>query len=362
MSSSVFFVLLLSADPRSLFEKARALEQAQQWVAAEAAYREFLQASPSSAEGHGNLGVVLSRQGKFEAAIGAYSGALKLRPSLVELRLNLGLAYYKSDRHEQAIAEFRRYLQAKPGDRQAGQLLATALLETDRYAEAARLFESLAASGDFSVRLGLAASYLRLQRPEARPMLEELLRQEDTPEVQLLLGQAHLAANEFVPAEAAFRRAVALRPETSGAHFLLGAVAWKRQDAPAAIAEWREERKRDPQNFEAAFALGAALAEKGETAEARTVLEMALVLRPRHAPALYYLGRLRRSRALLERAVQLDPSIRPAHYLLAQIYRAQGLTAEADRELAAVRRLSQSGVQEDIDIVQSARPIHGGPR
>jgi tetratricopeptide (TPR) repeat protein len=349
---------LAAADPKTAFDRARALEAAGDLAAAESAYREFLKLDPQSGEGYGNLGVVLARQEKFEVAIGAYRHALRLRPALVALRLNLGLAYYKAERHELAVGEFRAYLRHDPENRQARQLLANALLETDQYQEAAQLYEALS-PGDFAIRLGLATAYLRLRRTaDARRLLDDLLRQDDSAEVQLLLAQAHLAGNEFAPAVQSLRRALELKPSLRSAHFLLGVAAWKQQDVETAVAEWRRELELDPRQFEPAFALGAALVEKGKNAEARSYLEKALVLRAAHAPSFYYLGKLAHAerkpeaRVLLERAVKLDPSIRPAHYLLAQIYRAAGLSAQAERELAAVRRLSAAGVQQDIDIVQ----------
>jgi tetratricopeptide (TPR) repeat protein len=358
--AAALLVALASADPKTLFDRARGFEQREQWAQAEAAYREFLRVAPGAAEGHGNLGVVLSKQGKFDQAAQSYRTALKLKPGLTGLQLNLGLAYYKAERREEAIAALRRYLVADPDSRQARQLLATALLETDQYAEAARMFESLMPSDDFSIRLGIATAYTRLKRPEARALLAGLVQQENTAETQLLIGQAHLAANEFDAAEAATRKALELRPEIRGAHFLLGAAAWKRQDAARAIAAWRDELARDPRHFESTFALGAALAESGNRQAALPLLEQALAQRPQYAPALYYLGKLahaarqQRAQSLLELAVKLDPSIRPAHYLLAQIYRVQGRTADAERALAEVRKLSQRRVQEDVDILAAS--------
>src|SRR5713226_7690939 len=144
------------ADDRALFDKARALEQSGDWPAAEAVYRALLKQSPGSAEALGNLGVVLAQQAKYDSAAEAYRQALRLGPALAALHLNLGLAYYKAEKRELAVEQFRVYLQKEPANRQARQLLATALLETDHFQEAARVFESLQPSDDFSIRFGLA--------------------------------------------------------------------------------------------------------------------------------------------------------------------------------------------------------------
>ena len=345
-----------------MFDKAGVLEQAGDWAGAEAVYRTLLKQNPGSVEALGNLGVVLARQAKYEAAAEAYRRALRLRPSLTPLYLNLGLAYYKAEKRELAIEQFRIYLQKDPASRQARQLLATALLETDHFQAAAQTFESLLPSDDFGIRLGLATAYIRLNRnAEAERLLEQLMGGEDSPEAQVVLGQALLAENRLQEAESAFRTAIRLNPRLEGLHFFLGAVKWKGQDVAGAVAEWREEARRAPQSFEAVFALGAALAEKGDPDEGKAWLEQADRMRPNHAPTLYHLGKLawkaRRPGALvlLERSVKLDPDNRAAHYLLAQIYRARGRAREAERELAEVQRLSEAGVREDIDILEGSR-------
>jgi tetratricopeptide (TPR) repeat protein len=215
---------------------------------------------------------------------------------------------------------------------------------------------------DFSVRLGLATAYARLGRSsEARALFDRLLRDDNSAEVQLALGQAYLAMNEFEDAEKAFRRAAQQRPSMPGLHFFLGAARWKRQDADGAIEEWRAELALDPRSFEALFALGAVLADSGDPDEARALLVEAQRRKPNHAQTLYYLGKLawkqKRIEALdlLGRSVQIESGSRPAHYLLSRIYTALGRKAEASRELEIVRRLAASAVQEEADIVASAR-------
>lgn len=343
---------------RAIFEKARAAEAAGDLATAESAYRALLKSEPTAAEIRANLGVILARTGRFAAAITEYERALKLNPALKPLHLNLALAYYKSDHRAPAIAHLRTYLQHDPASPQARQLLATALLESDQYEEAAALFESLPAS-DFAVRLGLASAYIRLGKPaKAQPLLDGLASSDSAP-VQLVLGQAHLAANDFPKAERCFRRALELEPGLKGAHFYLGAAQWKQQNAEAAIAEWSTEAARDPANFDCAFALGALLVEKGNAAAAAPHLNRARAMRPDHAATLYYLARTapasRRAEAvaMLERSVKIEPSNRAAFFLLARFYKEAGRTRDAGRALAEVQKLADAGVREDIDILEN---------
>jgi tetratricopeptide (TPR) repeat protein len=350
-------VAAFCADPRSLFEEARSREQAGDWPAAESAYRSFLKIQPGSAEALSNLGAVLARQEKFEEAIRAYRSALALRPALTPVRLNLALAYYKQGQRNGAIVELRRYLKSDPTSRQARQLLAISLLESDQYAESSGLFEALLPGGDFSIRIGLATSYARMGRQqEASRVFDEVLRDEQTPEVQFALGQAYLSLNDPRKAEDAFLEAAKQNAALPGLHFALGSAKWKQQDAESAVEHWREELAMNPNSFDALFALGAVFAEKGQP-EAERYLHEARKRRPSQGPTLYYLGKLswkqKRSDAevLLERSLRLDPGNRQAHYLLSQIYLSQGRKADSTREMKIYRSLSAEATQKDMDIL-----------
>lgn len=349
-------------DARALFEQAQASERAGDLTAAERLYRQVTQRDPASAEAHANLGVVLASQQKFAAAIEHYRRALRIKPALDPLRINLGLALLKSGQARQAARELGQYIDAHPDDRRARQLLANALLESDQYEQAARHYQELLPSDDLSIRLGLGAAYTRLgRRAEAERLFSEVAMAENSAAVQLAIGQAYLAVNDLASAEEALKRAAALDPKLPGLHFALGSARWKRQQSAEAIAEWQQELKTDPGNFEASFALGAALAESNESDTAEPHLKKARALRPAHGPTLYYLAKIawkRRSpeaAILLKESVKLDPSNRPAHYLLAQIYKAQGNTQAAARELAVVQDLARKQVQDDIDILENIK-------
>lgn len=366
VSSWTFRALLLcsplaAGDPRVLFEKAQELQRAGNLAAAEKAYRSFLRQHPNSAEAYGNLGVTLAGQGQLAGAVEAYRSALRLNPRLSALHINLGLAYYKMEDRQSAVAEFRSYLRKDPANSRVRQLLATALLELDRASEAAELYQSLLSSKDPAVQLGLAAAYIRLHRTaEADALLESLMSQTDSAPVQLMLAQAYLSANDFSRADAALAKALLIDPHLPGIHFYLGASQWKQQNADAAIEHWREAVEHDATSFEAVFALGAALAARGDDGAAESLLERARHMRPASGPVLYHLGRIAfkhhrpEARSLLESSVKLDPGNRAAHYLLARLYKALGDKPNSDKHLAIYRKLSAKALSEDMDILESA--------
>ena len=68
-----------------------------------------------SSEVHNNLGVELSRQGKFEAATAHYTEALRLNPRYADAHNNLGVVLSRQGKFEAAAAHYAEALRLKPG-------------------------------------------------------------------------------------------------------------------------------------------------------------------------------------------------------------------------------------------------------
>jgi len=341
----VFILCLAQGD---LYQKGGEYLRTGRLAEAEGAYRQHLKAQPNHVEALANLGAVLSRREEYSLAIQQYRRALQLRPGLAPLHLNLGLAYFKMRDWAAAVGEFDAFLQAQPGHRQSMQLRALSLLELQQYTAAAKAFEGLQAGGDASISLGLATAYLRSGKAaEAQKILEPLLEQGNSAEVLLTLGQALFVEDRLDEARDALRKAFALQPGLPSLRLHLGAVNWRQRRRPEAMAEWRAELKAHPNNAEAQFTLGAALAMSGgDKIEAERWLRASLAQKPKHARANYQLGKLvwqkRSAEAVkcLERSIAADPDYREAHYLLGRVYQDLGRKAEAAREFAVVQRLA----------------------
>ena len=341
-------ILLLCAAQADLYEQGGAYLRAGKIAEAERAYRQHLKTQPNHVEALANLGAVLSRREEYGLAIQQYRRALQLRPDLAPLHLNLGLAYFKTRTWAAAVTEFEAFLKAQPGHRQSMQLRALSLLELERYPEAATAFERLATGGDASVSLGLATAYLRSGKTvEAHKILEPLLEQGNSAEVLLTLGQALFIEDRLDEALETLMKARALQPTLPTLRLHIGAVHWRQQRRPEALAEWIEELKTHPDNAEAQFTLGAALAMSGgDKIEAERWLRASLAQKPKHARANYQLAKLlwlKRSLeavTCLKRSVLTDPDYREAHYLLGRVYQDLGRHAEAAREFGVVQKLA----------------------
>ena len=53
--------------------------------------------------------------------------------------------------------------------------------------------------------------------------------------------------------------------------------------------------------------------------------------------------------------MQSQPAYREAHYLLATVYQSLGRRADAQREFAVVKKLSESDVQKSRDLFESGK-------
>ncbi|MFN0105123.1 MAG: tetratricopeptide repeat protein [Bryobacteraceae bacterium] len=360
--------LLLCALPlaaQSAFDRGNDHLRAGRLTEAEQAYKLHLKTNPTDAQALANLGAVQARREDYAAAIGAYQKALKAAPSLTPIYLNLGLAHYKSRQWSQARIAFDRFLKFQPAHRQTQQLRALSLLELEDYAEAAKAFEALTPTGDATILIGLATAYTKSNRPaDAQKLLEPLLEQGASPELQLTLGQAYFAEGQDNDALAAFEKARTLNPNlpTLGLH--IGAVLWRQRKLPEAVAEWRAELNRFPANAEALFTLGAAVAlTGGDTNESENLLRKALTQKPNHARANYQLAKLvwQRRKApeaipCLERAVKNDPDLREAYYLLGRVYQESGRKADAQRVFARVKELAGKARSQQLDLFSEPSP------
>lgn len=353
--------LALPLLAQSLYDRGNEHFAAGRLVEAEAAYRGHLKANPHHVEALANLGSLLSRREQFSQAISFYQRALKLRQDLAPLHLNLGLAYFKTRQWASAAASFEKL----PGNRQAAQLRGMCLLELERYDDAAGAFEALLPAADTTVLIGLATAYVKSGRgAEAQKLLAPLIASGDSPELQLILGQALFQEGQNDDALAAFRKARELKPDLPMAGLYIGAALWKKKQNAEAVAEWRRERNRFPSDAEAAYTLGAALLlTGGDPKETESLLRGVLAKKPARARANYQLAKLiwqqrKAPEAIpcLERSVKSDPNLREAHYLLARIYQSMGRKADADRMYARVKVIADKERSEQLDLFSEPPP------
>jgi protein O-mannosyl-transferase len=114
--------------------------------AAEAHFMKALQRKSNYIAAHNNLGVELARRGMFEAAVAHYAEALRLKPGYIAAHNNMGIALNHQRKFEGAEAHFILALRLDPNFSEAYNNLGVALASQSKfkaaassYAEALRL-------------------------------------------------------------------------------------------------------------------------------------------------------------------------------------------------------------------------------
>src|SRR5262245_35903308 len=356
-------VLTAVCTASSDFDEARRQQDAGRYAEAEKLYGAVLKTKPRSVPALTNLGVVLARQGKFGEAVTAYKKALQLAPDLVPVKMNLGIVLYQTEQYAEAADWFQKVLKVNPSDGRARHLLAVCYLQTSRYHEAAEHFSKLLPSEDVSLNVGAATALLKIGRQaEGEALLRKTLEGQDrSPEIHLMMGQAHLGLNQPEQAAQSFQKMVTLAPSRPDGHFYLGGSYFKQGELSKALAEWRLAARLDSQYFPAAFAIGALLAGQRNFDEGREWLMRALALRPNHGATRFELGRLcyrqknyEEALPQLLEATKQQPELKEASYLLANTYRSLGKEEEAQKEFLRYERLQKSGLRHDSDLMQAA--------
>jgi Flp pilus assembly protein TadD len=112
------------------------------------------------------------------------------------------------------------------------------------------------------------------------------------PQVQHNLGLAYARKKDMTRAEAAFRKAVELKPDFTEAHSALSVVLFEKGSREEAVSEAAKAVETAPDNARLQFGLGVMYADTGRMAEAKETLLKAESLDPTNAEVEYQLGTL----------------------------------------------------------------------
>jgi len=121
-----------------------------------------------------------------------------------------------------------------------------------------------------------------------------------------------------------------------------------KDDLPAAIAEWKEALRLDPNLADAHYSLGVTLWQSSDFAGAAEQLQAVIKIQPDYAEAYYTLGtvykqmkRYQESAEALGKAIELEPDLAGAHTTLASVLRQLGDDAGADLQAKAGAQITQ---------------------
>lgn len=196
---------------------------------------------------------------------------------------------------------------------------------------------ALAGGRDLDVRALALASlhWVRGDDPTVRRTLVAALESADDDEALRgrwilalgFLGDSHRERGEVERAEAAYRKALEIRPGDPKILQAQGLLRNRTGDAAGAVQALRASLEAEPVNPLGWVNLGIALSAAGDPRGAEEAYGRALELNPREAVALFNLGNLKQRADDLEaaaeyygRAVDADPGLGAAHFELARVY------------------------------------------
>src|SRR5262245_32566558 len=328
------FATALSQDTiRRHYEAAEAHKRAGNLAVAEAEFIAIL------AEGYDRLGNIYLAQKSYEKAVTALEAAALSRPESPVSRMTLAVAYFKAGRYEKASDPLRRALARNPNSADARQLLGKTYFMRGEFAKAAAELETAVkiAPRDYDAAYTLGLAYLKQGRlAPAKQIYDRILRQlGDRSQLRIAVGRAYRQTVFLAEAIEEFKKAIALDPKSSRAHYYLG-LTYLLKDGTSRFNDAAEEFKTvldlNPDDYFANYYLGIIHLKERRLEPAISLLEKASRLRADNPDPYFYLGQayqamekhdqaveaLRKSITLTTSVSHNDYQVARAHYQLGQ--------------------------------------------
>lgn len=262
--------------------------QAGDFAAAAANYATCLQEQPNAAGLRSNYGAALSQLGRYQEAIEQYRQAMAGLPDDPRLRLNLALAYYKSGDIAHATDELKLVHGKAPDMLQVTLLLADCHLRLGEMKPVIELLTPLESAQQENLALAylLGMALIRDGNIEkGQAVVDRILRDGNSAEAHFLVGSVAFAKQDFPRAVTEFAKTVEINPNLPSAHSFYGQSLLFSGDADAAQAAFRKELALNPNDYEANVKLGSILVVRQQYEPALPLLEHARLVRPQSIEA-----------------------------------------------------------------------------
>jgi tetratricopeptide (TPR) repeat protein len=351
---------------KEVFEQGHRALIAGRYADAARDFESLLSIGQRSAPVYSNLGVAYLRTGKLDEAIRVLNEAKKLTPNMPGIDLNLGLAYYRQREFKQAVPFFAAVLVADARNIQARYVKGVCLFMMDDFEGAAKELEVLKdrEQQDLEYLFMLGISYAKLKRGvDAQRVFAQLVSAgADTPHLHQLLGKAYLALNDYPKAETELEKAVAGDSRLPYSHYYLGVLYEKLGKFDAAAIEFEKETEISPKDRWAYEDLTRIELDQGNTRDAISLLQTAVVRIPDEASLYSALGKAYSQRGEyaqaipeLQHALALEPRNGNYHYQLGRAYLATGRQKEGKAEIAAARTLQTEVLEGQMEVFSRDR-------
>ncbi|XP_071453021.1 protein O-mannosyl-transferase TMTC2-like [Hetaerina americana] len=343
---------------------ARTVKRNRDWHDEEALYKSGITVNPPKA--YGNLGNVLSSQGRTAEAERAYKMALKYRSNMADVHYNLGILLQGRERYEEALQSYRRAIHFRPRLALAHLSLGQTLEKLGRAEEAAESYSRASRLDGAGLRdpeahaaaRASALSHLGRLRAdggrlhEAVALYHQAIRHmpPDYYQAQSLynmLGEAHYLLREYTEAERWYKAALQVKPDHVPAHLTYGKMLAKNKTRLMEAEQWFLRAKELAPNDSSVFQhFGQFLSELERHVEAAEAWVRAVELAPSEhqmafnaASALRQAGDNARAEEYYRRAVELSPLDPRSHMNLGAMLHVNGKYREAETAYREALRL-----------------------
>jgi len=360
-----------SVTPAETLQRAVQLHQAGDLTGAIQEYETFLAAYPDMADVRSNLGAAYAAVGNTRQAIEQYEKALAIGNSSdpVTIRLNLGIACFKANLLNQAAENFEKVLEERPAQKNAALLLADIQL---RWGEWKKVIEILTPfeqeeSDDPAMIYLLGTALIRDGQVDRGALItDKILKKGDSAEAHLLLGTAHLMAQDTPGAAEEFKKAVDLNPRLLSANASYGKALLEMGQADEAQAYFLRELELNPYDFDSNLLAGVYLYKnEQEYDEALAHFDRALGVRPEALEVKFQVGlvyvlqnRIDEALPIIEEVVEKAPAFLEGHVTLARLYYRLKRPEDAQRHREIADRIR---AEEDSRVVKQMPQGEGPP-
>ena len=310
-----------------------------------------------------NLGVIFAQRQQFQPAADFFRQAAAWAPDIDNLQRSWGMAAFAAGNYAEALSPLEQHLRQRPGDQRPRQMLALSYFMQEKYQRVVETLGAmrdqlpadpalLSAYGESLIKVGDVARGERL--------FSRLLEQNPgSADIRLLLGQNYAQQDKFIPALEQYQQALQLNPSLLQVHYYKGQVLLRQGKPAEAGEEFRAELALNSADTTAKYSLAYVLLQQQKKDEALALLGEVIRDKPGYAEAHYELGKtLLESGDLpgaidhLEAAARLQPAGAYTHYQLSIAYRRASRAADAEREVAAYRKLKDSARRSPSDARQ----------
>jgi len=208
---------------------ALALQQAEQWAAAEDIYRRILEVAPNHADALHFSGVLAHQRGGTEDAVALIERSLELEPERADWYSNLGIVRQDQLRLDDAIAAYRSAIALDPTHANAHSNLGVVLRAKGKVAEAETAYRAAIRinpeHSDAYHNLGVLLNAQKKPREAALCFSKVITLRPKDPEARRLLALAHCTLGEVEQAVAIFEEWLEDDPDDPVARHMLAACS-----------------------------------------------------------------------------------------------------------------------------------------